>query len=92
MVALVWEVPLVSCAVSLAQLLLSLAVDARLSFVVVAAQFAGSLYVMTPLIPGNLMPIKNVERFAKLPKVNLSATAVIKSADAIVAKIKSQLG
>jgi len=57
MVALVWEVPLVSCAVSLAQLLLSLAVDARLSFVVVAAQFAGSLYVMTPLIPGNLMSV-----------------------------------
>ncbi len=38
------------------------------------------------------MPIKNVERFERLPKVNLSATAVIKSADAIVAKIKSQLG
>jgi len=49
------EALLVSCAISLAQLLLSLAVDARLSFVVVAAQFAGSLFVMTPLIPGNLM-------------------------------------
>ena len=55
MAALVCEALLVSCAISLAQLLLSLAVDARLSFVVVAAQFAGSLFVMTPLIPGNLM-------------------------------------
>jgi len=46
MAALVCEALLVSCAISLAQLLLSLAVDARLSFVVVAAQFAGSLFVM----------------------------------------------
>lgn len=38
------------------------------------------------------MPIKNVERFDKLPKVKMKAGAVIKSADAIVAKIQQQLG
>lgn len=38
------------------------------------------------------MPIKNVERFEKLPKVKVKAGVAIKSADAIVAKIKSKLG
>jgi fructose-specific PTS system IIB-like component len=38
------------------------------------------------------MPIKNVERFDKLPKVKVKAGVAIKSADAIVAKIKKQLG
>lgn len=38
------------------------------------------------------MPIKNVERFDKLPKVKVKAGVAIKSADAIVAKIKGRLG
>ena len=38
------------------------------------------------------MPIKDVERFADLPKIKLPAATVIKSAPAIIAKVKSELG
>ena len=38
------------------------------------------------------MPIKNEERFEGIPMVSLQAGAVIKSANAIVKKIQSQLG
>ena len=37
------------------------------------------------------MPIKDQERFEKLPKIKVSAATVIKSASAIVAKVISEL-
>lgn len=46
----------------------------------------------TAVILTTNMPIKNAERFEKLPKVKMDAGSVIKAADAIVAKIVSQLG
>lgn len=46
----------------------------------------------TAVILTTNMPIKNVERFEGLPKVKMDAGSVIKAADAIVAKIVSQLG
>ena len=38
------------------------------------------------------MPIKGSERFEKLPKIRLTAGQVIKSSDAIVAKVQKELG
>ena len=37
------------------------------------------------------MPIKDQERFEKLPKIKVSAATVIKSAPAVVAKVISEL-
>ena len=45
----------------------------------------------TAVVLTNDMPIKDVERFANLPKIKLPAATVIKSAPAIVAKVKSEL-
>lgn len=38
------------------------------------------------------MPIKNVERFASIPKVKVGISAAIKQTDAIIAKIQEKLG
>lgn len=46
----------------------------------------------TAVVLTNDMPIKDIERFANLPKIKLPAATVIKSALAIVAKITSELG
>lgn len=45
----------------------------------------------TAVVLTNDMPIKDIERFADLPKIKLPAATVIKSAPAIVAKITSEL-
>ena len=53
---------------------------------------AADLEGATAVVLTTNMPIKNVERFEGLPKVKMDAGGVIKSADAIVAKIQSSLG
>ena len=45
-----------------------------------------------PVVLTTDMPIKGAERFEKLPKIRLTAGQVIKSSDAIVAKVQKELG
>lgn len=46
---------LVSCALALCQLALAVAFEHRIAFLAVASVLSGSIFIMSPLLPGNLM-------------------------------------